>query len=374
MMHACSEPAREPRTLVTPMTIRAASSRPRKLSPLDSLLRRVLGLATRLPSFVVLGPLLASLRTEESERQLEVALPRAVALTGGVLAADPAAIRAFDEEVGDVVEALRSLALGHPLARILAAVDRLTLARGSEYCDDPSCAPEDRRAVMDCLAFLNDGLGSYELWANLMMPDLARRQHPTRVLDLATGHGGFALALKARFGPDVEVTATDIFEEYLALGRAEAGRRGLDVRFEQQDATALGSIAPGDYDVVVCTQSIHHFSPGMVARVIGEASRIAGRAVWLVDGERTIVGAALLALVASLDTGSWAATHDTFVSLRKMYAEEELAAIARMSPAVRAGSTITTGRVAPGFTYLRASPWSNRASPYSATELFSGSA
>ena len=39
-------------------------------------------------------------------------------------------------------------------------------------------------------------------------------------------------------------------------------------------------------DVIVCTQSLHHFGPGMVARMLGEAARSARAAVVFIDGER----------------------------------------------------------------------------------------
>lgn len=328
-------------------------------------LRRLLALAERLPSLVILGRLLSGVRSREAARHLRVALPRVFSLAGRVLSREREAVREYDREVADVIAALRSPETGGRLESLLSALDRATLADRREYCDDPSAPAAVHRSVMKTLAFLNDGLGSYRIWTDLLRPDLVTDGRPTRVLDLAAGHGGFALDLKARFGASVDVTATDVFDEYLDLGRAEARLRGLDVRFVRQDATDLRDLDAGSYDVVVCTQTIHHFAPGMVARIASEASRVAARAVWLVDGERTLLGAAILGLVAALYARSWPAVHDTVVSLRKMYNEEELAAIARLAPCGPAGSHATTGRVAPGFTYVRISPWSTRSSSVS---------
>jgi release factor glutamine methyltransferase len=56
----------------------------------------------------------------------------------------------------------------------------------------------------------------------------------TRVLDVGTGSGAIALALKDE-RPDLDVSAIDLSEEALALARANAARLGLDVAFLRAD-------------------------------------------------------------------------------------------------------------------------------------------
>lgn len=87
--------------------------------------------------------------------------------------------------------------------------------------------------------------------------------------------------------------------------------------------------------------------------MLGEAARIAGRAVWFIDAERSLLAAALLGVLTAAQSRAWPVVHDTVVSLRKMYAEEELALIGALAPALPPGARVTTGRVAPGFTFLR---------------------
>jgi release factor glutamine methyltransferase len=67
-----------------------------------------------------------------------------------------------------------------------------------------------------------------------------------RVVDVGTGSGAVALALKDE-RPDLVVTATDVSEDALAVARANAQRLGLDVSFLRADL--LDGI--GEVDAVV---------------------------------------------------------------------------------------------------------------------------
>ncbi|MDQ6606902.1 MAG: peptide chain release factor N(5)-glutamine methyltransferase [Actinomycetota bacterium] len=64
----------------------------------------------------------------------------------------------------------------------------------------------------------------------------------TRVIDVGTGSGAVALALKEE-RPDLEVWATEVSQDALALARENADRLGLDVHFRPGDL--LGGAAWG---------------------------------------------------------------------------------------------------------------------------------
>ena len=67
-----------------------------------------------------------------------------------------------------------------------------------------------------------------------------------RVVDVGTGSGAIALALKDE-RPDLEVTGTDVSEDALAVARANGERLGLEVAFARADLLA----GVGEFDAVV---------------------------------------------------------------------------------------------------------------------------
>ncbi len=203
-----------------------------------------------------------------------------------------------------------------------------------EYLDDPHLDPEKRVAIVARLDGLNALLGSYALFFDYLRPLLSRDRR-TKVLDLAAGHGGFALAAAAlaeRTGCALEVVASDIKREYLELGAARARSAGLDVRFRVQDALDLSNLDVGEYDVVTCTQSLHHFRPGQVAVMFAEAARVARRGVLFIDGARSALNAVAVVGFGLLAYRDSAFAHDALISFRRFFVPEELDLLARLSP------------------------------------------
>jgi release factor glutamine methyltransferase len=68
-----------------------------------------------------------------------------------------------------------------------------------------------------------------------------------RVLDLGTGSGAIALALKDE-RPDLQLTGSDVSEDALALARANGRRLGLDVRWRCADLLAG---LPDEFDAIL---------------------------------------------------------------------------------------------------------------------------
>ena len=74
-------------------------------------------------------------------------------------------------------------------------------------------------------------------------------RNPRRILDIGTGSGCLALALKKCF-PRATVTGMDVKDEILQLARQNAKRNGLEVNWTTGD-TLKQHFPPGPWDVVV---------------------------------------------------------------------------------------------------------------------------
>ena len=90
-----------------------------------------------------------------------------------------------------------------------------------------------------------------------------------RVLDLCCGAGGSAIPAARAVGPVGRVTAIDVAEPLLDLGRARAAAEGLtNVEFRCTDATSTG-LPDKSFDAVVCVFGVFFAAdmPGFVAEM-----------------------------------------------------------------------------------------------------------
>lgn len=159
--------------------------------------------------------------------------PEARALLGHVLGLDWAGLVLASERVPTPEEAARLEALTRrrlarePLQHLLGEVEWGGLLLG---VSPAALIPRPETEVLLSLAL-----------------DVLAGQIRPRVLDVGTGSGALALAVKAA-RPDALVTASDVSADALALARRNAGRNGLDVRFLVSDL--LGGVS-GRFNLIV---------------------------------------------------------------------------------------------------------------------------
>lgn len=96
------------------------------------------------------------------------------------------------------------------------------------------------------------------LWRNTAIRVLAMIK-PQHILDVATGTGDFAILQAENLKPQ-HITATDISEGMMAIGREKVEQRGLGevITFEKEDCTAL-SYPTGSFDAVTSAFGIRNF-------------------------------------------------------------------------------------------------------------------
>lgn len=238
-------------------------------------------------------------------------------------------------------ERTRRAALASPGRRLADGLDAVLRTDAVEYLDRPDVSADDKLREVKSLHFMNVLIGSYRRFADALWGPLRRiheeQGRPARVLELASGSGEFTLWLAERArarGLPVEVTGSDIVEEYVDNARVVAGRRGLGARFRVVNAFDMSALDEGEYDLAFIAQSVHHFSPGQLAMVIAQSMRVASGGFRAVDGFRglrTLVGASLVGAVGSLRARRHHMVYDAFISGRKFFAEAELELIGRIA-------------------------------------------
>jgi SAM-dependent methyltransferase len=246
--------------------------------------------------------------------------------------------RATNESVDRLKEERRRAAKERgTLRRIQERFDALLWTEEPELLDRPDVPDSDKLEIVRALDLLNRTFLSYHRFLRQLRPFVeavkTRTGRPARVLELASGSGEFTLALAAlakKKGLPVEITGSDIVPAYIDEGKRAAAARGLEVDFRVLNAFALDEIESGAFDLVFIAQTMHHFTPGQLAMLIAEGSRVASTAFVGIDGARSLLLFGFLPLV-SFRIGDRKFLHDALISARRFRSVAELELIARIA-------------------------------------------
>jgi len=192
--------------------------------------------------------------------------------------------------------------------------------RGFEYLDEPGVDPRLVRRSPADVALANalfGGTRAVLLEIEAVLPELTAG---ATLLDVGSGVGDIAARareLARRKGIDMSLVTIDMAETLAVASRARTGNavRG--------DATAL-PFANRSVDVVMCSQTLHHFDDATATSVLRELDRVARLRVIVSDLRRSWLAAAGL-WIASFPLGFHPVSrHDGVVSIMRGYAGDEL--------------------------------------------------
>lgn len=82
---------------------------------------------------------------------------------------------------------------------------------------------------------------------------------PLKVLDVAAGHGLFGISIAQR-NPDAQIVAQD-WASVLEVAKQHASQAGVESRYSTIPGSAFDVDFGTDYDAVLITNFLHHFSP-----------------------------------------------------------------------------------------------------------------
>jgi 2-polyprenyl-3-methyl-5-hydroxy-6-metoxy-1,4-benzoquinol methylase len=221
------------------------------------------------------------------------------------------------------------LAALHHLDRALHARTR------EEYIDDPTLSDARRMRIVRGLDRLNRGVGAYAWIASALARHL-RGVPPgeVKLLDVGSGHGAvpIRLAQRQRIGAHrLRVIGSDIAPAFVADAQRSAARARVAVEFRVLDALQLDQLDER-FDVITCTQTVHHFPPDFLAELMARARANARHGVLFFDGRRSGLNLLGVAAVGGLAGADPLLVHDGVVSIRRMYSPAELELLARCAP------------------------------------------
>ena len=148
---------------------------------------------------------------------------------------------------------------------------------------------------------------------------------PITILDLATGSGDIPIALTkwaAKHDRKVTIVASDYSQDILDIARdLVAGHPNITLA--QYDARSV-PLPDGQFDIVLCALSLHHFTPDDAVLVLGEMNRLARTGFILNDLRRGRLGYAAAWVAARVTTRNRLTRNDAPLSVRRAYTPAEL--------------------------------------------------
>lgn len=240
-------------------------------------------------------------------------------------------ISRFLEERFEVSKELGGVFLLYELA------DRAMRTTESEYMDDRNMPESQKLELVRALDRQNAMMQLYPRYIDILLPLIheaaKKNDRNVRVLELASGSGGLALAL----AEEVErkklpacVTGSDIVPAFVVEGNSLAAGKKLPLTFRELNAFNLKELGTEEFDLVVISQSLHHFTPGQLSMIIAQSAEHATTAFVGIDGYRSMLLACGVPLIAGMQ-GNPAFTLDGLTSARKFYSELELDIIAEIA-------------------------------------------
>jgi SAM-dependent methyltransferase len=220
-------------------------------------------------------------------------------------------------------------------------LDRVLRTADNECMDDSTLPESKKLELVQALDRQNHTMQLYPRYVTLLLSLLEKvekqENRKLSVLELASGSGGLALALaeeaKKRDLP-IAITGSDIVPKFIEEGNRQAAEKQLPLNFKLLNAFDLPEFPEGSFDLMVMSQSLHHFTPGQLAIIIAQSAKHTKTAFVGIDGYRSVLLTGGVPLMASLQ-GIPSFALDGLTSARKFYSELELDIITEIATGKR---------------------------------------
>ncbi len=201
-----------------------------------------------------------------------------------------------------------------------------------ELMDLPQPLSPELEIDLQNLETLNRLFGGHEIVRKIVAPHLRPGAH-MKILDLATGAGDIPRLLAAiaeRCGCSVHITAVDANASTLAVARSRVPPAIADrISFVQADALSFEPAPAQQFDIVLCTLALHHFSRADAIRLLVRIKSLARRLAVVTDLRRTFLGWIGIYFLTAIWLRNAMTRHDARLSIQRAWSFEEMAALLR---------------------------------------------
>ena len=207
--------------------------------------------------------------------------------------------------------------------------------RGIEYLDDPATDPQVRERSLSDVRISNVLLGGSRAVLSELSRALPSLGASATLLDVGTGMADIPIAARTHAASKGVRLAVYGVDEARSLAQRNAQLLDGSIC---ADARRL-PFAANSFDVVTCSQMLHHFADDELAVILAELHRVARRVVIVSDLRRSWLAAAGFWLVSMVLRFHPITRHDGVVSVLRGFTAGELRtateAATRHVPSVR---------------------------------------
>ncbi len=197
-----------------------------------------------------------------------------------------------------------------------------------EQMDRPDAAPAELQAALESLRGLNQYFGSYRLVHNFLERWITAGDK-LRVADLATGSADIPrlVADHARsVGAKVEIVAIDYQPQTIESARRQSAAYP-EIVCEYADVLKYGGT--GEFDLVICSLALHHFSNDDAVRLLRRCRELSRRFVLVADLRRGVLASIGVYLLTTFIFRDPMTRQDGRTSAARAFSFDELQELAR---------------------------------------------
>lgn len=157
-----------------------------------------------------------------------------------------------------------------------------------EQMDDPNLDRDEHLRALRGLRRINAWTRNASLvWQHVSKAARESSDRPLRLLDIATGAADIPIALlkmSASRGVKLKIDACDVSDQAIAFATEQCSVAKVAIRLFRHDV--LRDEIPDQYDVVMCSQFLHHLTDEDAEIVLRKMKSAATKRVVVVDLER----------------------------------------------------------------------------------------